>query len=73
MPHRLIAPPFRPNGRRIDTVPTPQAWISLSPASLGVVSPLKARARDALHAVLRSTSRPAGPDAHLMARGAERC
>lgn len=62
-----------PNGQRIDTVPTLQAWISQSPSTLDVVAPLKARARDALNAVLRSKSRQASPNGRLMPRGAERC
>lgn len=62
-----------PNGQRIDTVPTLQAWISQSPFTLAVVAPFKARACDALNAVLRSKSRQAGPNARLMPRGVERC
>ncbi|MGO8849802.1 hypothetical protein [Mycobacterium sp.] len=54
-------------------MPALQAWISQSPASLDVVSLLKARACDALQAVLRSKSRQADPKDRLMARGAERC
>ncbi|HKI40596.1 MAG TPA: hypothetical protein VKA66_09450, partial [Mycobacterium sp.] len=62
-----------PTGQRIDTVPTLQAWISQSPANLDVVAPFKARACDALQAVLRSASRRADSNVRLMVRGAERC
>ena len=54
-------------------MPTLQALIGQSPANLGVVAPIKARACDALHAVLRSRPRQAGANARLMPRGAERC
>lgn len=54
-------------------MPTLQAWISQSPFTLAVVAPFKARACDALNAVLRSKSRQAGPNARLMPRGVERC
>ncbi|WP_167374084.1 hypothetical protein [Mycobacterium paraffinicum] len=49
------------------------SWISRSPANLDVVTPMKARACDALQAVLRSRSRRATARVTLMPRGAERC
>ena len=52
---------------------TLQAWISQNPTSLGVVAPIKARACDALQAVLRSKPRQVAPAPRLMPRGAERC
>ena len=55
------------------TVATLQAWISQNPTNLDVVAPIKARACDALQAVLKSKSRRAGTDLRLMRRGAERC
>jgi hypothetical protein len=63
----------RPNNRRIEIVAALQAWINQSPTNLDVVAPIKARACDALQAVLRSKSRPAGTDLRLMRRGVERC
>ncbi|MEY8018664.1 MULTISPECIES: hypothetical protein [Mycobacterium] len=56
-------------------MPTLQDWIPQDPTSLDVVAPLRARACDALQAVLKRRRRPApGPaDARLMRRGAERC
>jgi len=62
-----------PERQRIETVLTLQAWISQSPTSLGVVAPIKARACDALQAVLRSKPRQVAPAPRLMPRGAERC
>jgi hypothetical protein len=62
-----------PNGQGIETVPTLQAWISQTPTNLDVVAPIKARAWNALQAVLRSKSRQAGSDSRIMRRGAERC
>ncbi|WP_197281310.1 MULTISPECIES: hypothetical protein [unclassified Mycobacterium] len=47
------------------------SWISQHPPRLAVVTPLKARACHALHAVLRSES--PRPGVTLMRRGAERC
>ena len=48
-------------------------WVSRAPANLDVVAPLKARACDALQAVLKSTRRPAAAGPRLMSRGIERC
>ena len=56
------------------TVAPLQAWISQNPTNLDVVAPIKARACDALQAVL--SSRPARqkvPSSRIMARGVERC
>ncbi len=47
--------------------------ISQSPTNIGVVAPIKARACDALQAVLRSKPRHAGTHVRIMPRGAERC
>jgi hypothetical protein len=54
-------------------VTTLQAWISQSPTNLDVVAPIKARACDALHAVLRRKRRQLGADPRLMRAGVERC
>jgi hypothetical protein len=62
-----------PNRRRIEIVATLQAWINQSHTNLDVVTPVKARAYDALQAVLRSKSRRTGTDVRLMRRGVERC
>ncbi|MGO9382794.1 MAG: hypothetical protein ACLP4W_12065 [Mycobacterium sp.] len=48
-------------------------WISQGPANLDVVTPIKARACDALQAVLKSKPRRVVSDPRLMPRGAERC
>lgn len=48
-------------------------WISNSPNSFDVVAPIKARACDALHAVLRNRRRRFAGDPRLMRRGVERC
>jgi hypothetical protein len=51
-----------------------QAWISQNPTNLDVVAPIKARACDALHAVLRNRpARQKAPSSRIMARGIERC
>jgi len=66
----------RPTGRTdkgFETVPTPQAWISQTPTNLDIVAPIKARAWNALQAVLRSKPRQADSDSRIMRRGAERC
>lgn len=55
------------------TVPPLQAWISQNPTNLDVVAPLKARACDALQAVLKSTPRRVGADSRIMRKGTERC
>ncbi|WP_197694337.1 hypothetical protein [Mycobacterium sp. 852002-40037_SCH5390672] len=49
------------------------AWVSQAPATFDVVAPLKARAFDAVHAVLKSTRRPAAAGPRVMPRGVERC
>jgi len=49
-------------------VPTRQ-----SSTNFDVVAPIKARACDALYAVLKSKPRKFGADSRLMAKGAERC
>jgi hypothetical protein len=49
-------------------VPTRQ-----SSTNLDVVAPIKARACDALHAMLASKPRQPGADPQLMRKGAERC
>lgn len=56
-------------------MPTLQDWIPQEPTNLDVVAPLKARACDALRAVLKSRRRPApvAADSRLMRKGAERC
>jgi hypothetical protein len=54
-------------------VPPLEAWINQSPTNLDVVGPIKARACDALQAVLRSRSRQPAADSRLMRRGVERC
>jgi hypothetical protein len=51
-----------------------QAWISQSPTNVDIAAPLKARACDALQAVLRSKRRRVVvADQRLMRRGVERC
>jgi hypothetical protein len=56
-------------------VPTLQDWISQNPPHLDVVAPIKARACDALQAVLKTRRRPApvAAESRLMRKGAERC
>ncbi|WP_197514391.1 hypothetical protein [Mycobacterium sp. E342] len=49
------------------------SWISRSPTNLDVVTPIKARACDALQAVLRGGPRRARPTVTLMRPGMERC
>jgi hypothetical protein len=56
------------------TVAPMQAWISQNPTNLDVVAPIKARACDALQAVLRSRPpRQKVSSSRIMARGVERC
>ena len=62
-----------PNKRRIEIVPTLQPRSSQSPTNLDVIAPIKARACDALQAMLRSKSRQGRADPQLMRRGVERC
>jgi hypothetical protein len=51
-----------------------QAWINQNPTNLDVVAPIKARACDALQAVLRSRPpRQKVSSSRIMARGVERC
>ncbi|MEE6179847.1 hypothetical protein [Mycobacterium sp. 050134] len=54
-------------------MPTLQGLIGRSTSHLDVVSPIKARGRDALNAVFRNRQHHAAPRIRLMARGAERC
>jgi hypothetical protein len=54
-------------------VPTLQTWINQSSTNLDIVSPIKARAYDALNAVLRNRPRQSGTDSRLMRKGVERC
>jgi hypothetical protein len=49
-----------------------QTWINQTSTNLDVVAPIKARACDALHAVLRNRPK-SGADARLMRKGVERC
>jgi hypothetical protein len=62
-----------PNKRRIEIVAALQPRINQSPTNLDVAAPIKARACDALQAVLGTKSRPAGTHLRLMRSGAERC
>lgn len=53
-------------------VTTLPSWVARDSANLDAVAPLRARACDALYAVLGSKRRPAaGP--RIMSRGVERC
>ncbi len=70
---QFIESAHRPNGQGIETVETLSDWISQGPANLDVVTPIKARACDALQAVLKSKPRRVVSDPRLMPRGAERC
>ncbi len=63
----------RPNKQGNGTVATLPAWINQYPTNLEVVAPIKARARGALLAVLRSKPRQPRADLRIMRRGAERC
>ncbi|WP_197501588.1 hypothetical protein [Mycobacterium sp. 852002-51057_SCH5723018] len=50
------------------------AWINQNPANFDVVTPIKARACNALYAVLRSGKpRHGARRPRIMRRGAERC
>jgi hypothetical protein len=64
---------YWPNRQGIETVPTLQTWISQTPTNLDVVAPIKARALDALQAVLGSKCRQVAADSRIMRRGVERC
>jgi len=63
----------RPSKRRIEIVAALQPWMNQSPTNLDIVAPIKARACDALQAVMGNRSRRAGTELRLMRRGAERC
>jgi hypothetical protein len=54
-------------------VSTEPTEIGQTPTSRDVIAPIKARACDALHAVLRSRQRRLDTDQRLMQRGSERC
>jgi hypothetical protein len=54
-------------------VSTLQSWIRQAPTNLDVVTPIKARACDALNVVLNTTRRSTDSGPRLMTRGAERC
>ncbi|OBF85548.1 hypothetical protein A5791_22535, partial [Mycobacterium sp. 852002-51163_SCH5372311] len=58
---------------RTTRMPTIQAWKSQSPDDLHVAAPVRARACDALYALLRRKQRQLGNRPRLMQRGAERC
>ena len=49
------------------------SWVSQGSANLDVVAPLRARACDALYAVLKSKRRPPAAGPRIMSRGVERC
>jgi hypothetical protein len=57
---------------KVATVSTLQTWINQSSTNLDVVAPIKARACDAINAVLRNRPKSAA-DARLMRKGVERC
>jgi hypothetical protein len=59
--------------RKVGIVSTLQTWINQSSTNLDVVSPIKARACDALNAVLRTRPRQSAADARVMRKGVERC
>ncbi|OMC43028.1 hypothetical protein A5744_14425 [Mycobacterium sp. IS-1264] len=63
----------RPNKQRIEIVATVQGRINRSPTNLDVVAPIKARACDALQAMLGTRSRRVRGELRVMRRGAERC
>jgi hypothetical protein len=54
-------------------VATPQTLNDENSPNHEVVGPTKARACDALHAVLRNRSREQKAESRVMRRGAERC
>jgi hypothetical protein len=65
---------YWPNKRGNGAVAALQAWISQNPTNLDVVAPFKARACDALQAMLRSKpSRQKATNSRIMSRGVERC
>ncbi|WP_406813267.1 hypothetical protein [Mycobacterium sp. M23085] len=49
------------------------AWVSQAPVTFDVIAPLKSRAYDVMHTVLKGTRRPAAASPRLMPRGVERC
>jgi hypothetical protein len=55
------------------TVATLPSWVSQGSANLDMVAPLRARACEALYAVLGSKRRPAATGSRIMSRGVERC
>jgi hypothetical protein len=57
----------------LKTMATPRAWINHSPTNLDVLAPIKARAYDALHAMLKSKPRQVRSDPRIMRKGVERC
>jgi hypothetical protein len=61
--------------RKVGIVSTLQTWINQSSTktNLDVVSPIKARACDALNAVLRNRPRQSATDSRVMRKGIERC
>ena len=62
-----------PNKQGIEIVATLSDWMNQGPTNLDVVAPIKARACNALQAVLKSKPRRVIADPRLMPRGAERC
>jgi hypothetical protein len=54
-------------------VATLPSWVNQGPAKLDVVAPLRARACDALYAVLGSKRRQPAAGPRIMSRGVERC
>lgn len=60
-------------GGGVETVPTLQTLINQSATNLDVVTPIKARACDALNLVRRNKSREQDDDSRVMRKGAERC
>jgi hypothetical protein len=50
-----------------------QAWINQNQTNLDVLAPVKARAHDAFHAMLRRRPRPVRATPTIMRRGVERC
>ncbi|WP_297795437.1 hypothetical protein [Mycobacterium sp.] len=49
------------------------SWVSQGSANLDMVAPLRARACEALYAVLGSKRGPAATGPRIMSRGVERC
>lgn len=57
----------------LQTLMNQNRTMNQNPTNADVATPIKERACDALHAVLRSKPRPSGTESRLMRRGAERC